>query len=68
MHEGTHSLDFSPKGIFRGIDPGLQMPEDVFMREYRAYMAEKLVTGKIPFGSRENLIKHILKNYKANRP
>jgi RHS repeat-associated protein len=67
-HEGTHSLDFSPKGIFKGIDPRTMMPEEVFLREFRAYMAEKLVTGKIPFGSKEKLIEHIVKNYKANRP
>jgi hypothetical protein len=68
VHEGTHSLDFSPQGIFKGVDPKLMMPEDVFLREYRAYMAQKLVTGRIPFGSKEKLIEHILKNYKANRP
>jgi hypothetical protein len=68
VHEGTHSLDFSPQGIFKGIEPHLMMPEDVFLREYRGYMAEKLITGKIPFGSKEKLIEHILKNYNANRP
>lgn len=67
-HEGTHALDFGPRGIFKNIRPGKLDPEQVFLHEYRAFMAEKLVTGRIPYGNRHGLIDHIIHEYKANPP
>ena len=67
-HEGTHAVDFAPRGRFAGIDPGQMTPEQVFTREYRAFMAEHLVTGEIPQGSRQGLIDFILREYSANLP
>ncbi len=67
VHEGRHAVDFAPGGIFAGQAFDAQHAGEIFLREYRAYMAQKLVTGLTPFGGRSGLIEHIETWYGGNR-